>query len=284
MTRAADEVRVTHAAVSHQVRLLEARLGVGLFQRTRRGVKLTAAGSALLPVLADSLDRISEALDSILDAKEHVLTVTTTPSFALKWLVPRLGTLGRIGKGEMDINLRPAIRLLDLAGGDADIGIRCGIPPWPGLTAELLMPVHMTPMCSPRLLRDRDLPLAPADLLSFTLLHADVGNIPVGNEWRTWLHAAGLRKRSKLPGMSFQDPALSFQAAIAAAGIAIGYVELLQPELDSGELVRLFDLQVRHMFSYYVVYPTARAKEPAIGEFRDWIFDQIKLPSPSRRL
>ena len=277
MTRAADELRVTHAAVSHQVRLLEERLGVPLFQRTRRGVKLTAAGLALLPVLEDSLDRISEALEglSVLSG-QRALAVTTTPSFALRWLVPRLGTLRRRTEKSFEVHLRPTLRILDVAHGEVDMAIRSGIPPWPGVTTELVMPVHMTPVCSPKLLEGQALPLAPADLLNFTLLHADVGNIPIGNEWRTWLHAAGLSKRSHLPGISLQDPALAFQAAVGGAGFAIGYVELLQDEFNAGTLVRPFDLEVQHIFSYYLAYAPSRAKEPAVAEFRRWILDEAQ--------
>jgi len=277
MTRAADELRVTHAAVSHQVRLLEERLGVPLFQRTRRGVKLTAAGVALLPVLEDSLDRISEALEGLaVFGGQQTLTVTTTPSFALQWLVPRLGILRGSTEHGFEVHLRPTLRILDVAHGEVDVTIRSGIPPWPGVTTELLMPVHMTPVCSPRLLRGQKLPLAPSDLLNFTLLHADVGNIPIGNEWRTWLHAAGLSKRSYLPGISLQDPALSFQAAIGGAGFAIGYVELLQDEFANGTLVRPFDLEVQHIFSYYLAYASSREAEPAIAEFGRWIREEAR--------
>lgn len=282
MTRAADELRVTHAAVSHQVRMLEARLGVALFQRTRRGVKLTAAGDALLPVLEESLDRISEALEAVRASAEHqVLTVTTTPSFALRWLVPRLNTLRGPSEGGFEVHIRPTLRMLDVGHGEADIAIRCGIPPWPGLKAELLMSANMTPVCSPKLLLGQKLPLAPADLLNFTLLHADVGNIPIGSEWRTWLHAAGLSKRSSLPGLSFQDPALSFQAAISGAGFAIGYVELLGAEFAAGTLVRPFELEVPHTFSYYLAYPPSREFEPVIAEYRRWIFGQIETSKMS---
>lgn len=277
MTRAADELRVTHAAVSHQVRLLEERLGVPLFQRTRRGVKLTAAGVALLPVLEDSLDRISEALEGLAAfGGQQTLTVTTTPSFALQWLVPRLGILRGSTKHKFEVHLRPTLRMLDVAHGEVDVTIRSGIPPWPGVTTELLLPVHMTPVCSPRLLKGQKLPLAPSDLLNFTLLHADIGNIPIGNEWRTWLHAAGLSKRSYLPGISLQDPAMAFQAAVGGAGFAIGYVELLQDELENGTLVRPFDLEVQHIFSYYLAYAPSRAADPAIDEFRRWIRDEAQ--------
>jgi LysR family glycine cleavage system transcriptional activator len=277
MTRAADELRVTHAAVSHQVRQLEERLGVPLFQRTRRGVKLTAAGIALLPVLEDSLDRIAEALEGIVTSGgSKTLTVTTTPSFALQWLVPRLALLRRPNESGFEVHLRPTLRVLDVAHGEVDVTIRSGIPPWPGVKAELLMPVHMTPVCSPKLLANQEHPLAPADLLNFTLLHSDVGNIPIGNEWRTWLHAAGLSKRSSLPGISLQDPALAFQAAIAGAGFAIGYVELLQNEIASGALIRPFDLEVPHIFSYYLGYAQSRENDPGIAEFRQWILGEAK--------
>jgi LysR family glycine cleavage system transcriptional activator len=230
---------------------------------------------------------MSETLESIAASGGHqVLTVTTTPSFALRWLVPRLNTLRGPAEGGFEVHLRPTLRMLDVAHGEVDVAIRCGIPPWPGLKAELVMPAHMTPVCSPHLLAGHKLPLAPSDLLNFTLLHADVGNIPIGNEWRTWLHAAGLSKRASLPGLSFQDPALSFQAAISGAGFAIGYVELLQAEFAAGTLIRPFELEVRHIFSYYLAYPPLRENEPAIADFRRWIFDQVAMDQqrPQRKI
>jgi LysR family glycine cleavage system transcriptional activator len=284
ITHAAEELGITHAAVSHRIRMLEARLGVRLFHRTRRGVNLTTAGSQLLPVIEEAFDRISETLKSIGGATQHqTLTVTTTPSFALRWFIPRLRSLRGSGESGFDVHLRPTLRILDIARGEADIAIRSGIPPWPGTKSEFLMPVHMTPVCSPQLLRHHTSALSPADLLKFTLLHADIGNVPVGNEWRTWFSAAGLGRQKALPGLSFQDPSLAFEAAISGAGIALGYVELITEELNSGELVRPFELQVQHDLSYHLVYAQSRENETLISAFRRWIFDQISSPSRSAK-
>lgn len=273
-SRAADELSVTHSAVSHQVRLLEETLGAELFIRTNRGVALTEAGQTLLPVLAESFDRIANTLDGLIAAPSgDCLRITTTPTLAAKWLIPRLGDW-RNAHAEIAIHLHPALAYLDLASGEADIAIRCGTPPWPGLVEDFVLPIHMTPVCSRSFLGDLGEAPRPEDLLGPTLIHADITGHDLGEEWRTWLRAAGVETAATLPGLSFHDPSLALQAAMDGLGIAMGYLELAAADIEAGRLVRPFPFAVAHHFSYYLVYEGARRKEPGIAAFRDWIMGQ----------
>ncbi len=289
-SRAAEELCVTHSAVSHQVKQLEEQLGLALFARSNRGVRLTGAGETLLPVLGESLDRIAGTLEGLVRRPHgRALNVTTTPSFAAKWLMPRLGRW-RAAAGTAEIHLVPTLEMLDLAGsaqrgrggagnsGGADLGVRCGLPPWPGLAAEFLLPIHMSPVCSPALLASREGLSDPRELLELPLIHADVAGHPLGEEWRSWLAAAGVADCGELQGLSFHDPGLALQAAIDGLGVAIGYRELAEPDLAAGRLLRPFDLALRHAFSYYLVYPAGRAEEPVIAAFRDWILAETGEP------
>ena len=270
-SKAAEELSVTHSAVSHQIKQLEEQLGTTLFVRSNRGVRLTGAGETLLPVVGESFDRVAAALDGLIrPSRSGALKVTATPSFAAKWLVPRLSRW-RGFHGDLGIHLVPTLRMLEFARSEADVGIRCGLPPWPGLQAELLLPVTMTPVCSPALLAAGAALSRPRDVLDHGLIHADVTGHVLGEEWRTWLMAAGVRDFGDLAGLSFHDPGLAMQAAIDGLGIAIGYLELAGPDLAAGRLVRPFEVQVRHNFSYYLVYPAARQNEPGVSAFRHWI-------------
>ncbi|MEM7222939.1 MAG: LysR substrate-binding domain-containing protein [Pseudomonadota bacterium] len=271
LSRAAEELGVTHSAISQQIRQLEALLGVKLFHRTGRGVDLTEAGHTLLPILADSFDRMGETLDGLLRAPERdAIAVTTTPSFATKWLMPRLGRWRRAHE-DLPIHLQPSLRFLDVANGEADVGIRCGRPPWPGLKAELVCQIHMSPVCSPSLLGERRALREPLDSLAFTMIHADIAGHELGEEWKTWLAAAGHPEVGKLDGLSFHDPNLALQAAVDGLGIAIGYRELAEHDIATGRLIYPFELMVRHAFSYYLVYPSGRALKPKVRRFRKWV-------------
>ena len=143
-TRAAEELGVTHAAISHHVKALEDALGTALFERRHRRVVLTEAGQVLLPVMSESLDRVAETLDG-LGTGPRALTVTLTPSFASRWLIPRLGRF-RAMHPEIDVRLAPSLRFVDLAHEDCDMAVRCGDGNWPGHTVEPLLAIAMTPV------------------------------------------------------------------------------------------------------------------------------------------
>ena len=166
--------------------------------------------------------------------------------------------------------------MLDLKAGQADVGIRCGAPPWKGLKAEMVSPIHLSPVCSPALLDAGPALKSPEDCLARPLIHADITGHPLGEEWRTWLAAAGVSGIAELDGLSFHDPNLALQAAIDGLGIAMGYPELAEPDVSAGRLVYPFELKVRHAFSYFLVYPTARAQVARIRRFRQWILTESR--------
>lgn len=274
LTDAARELGVTHAAVSHQIKNLEDILGMDLFIRTSRGVLLTAEGRRLLPVLSDSFDRIGQVLDSLTSIKATRLIVTTTPTFASRWLIPRLSRWKRIAP-EVEVHVLPTLELLNLEGRDVDVAIRCGIPNWPGeIISEKLMAVTMTPVCSPFYIEHNPIPDLSTDLAAHTLIHADVEMADAGYEWRAWFNASGATVSSEASGVSFHDPGLAMEAAVSGVGIAMGYVELIQSDIDAGRLICPFDVTAVHPYSYFFLYNRNRVDEPSIAAFRDWIYSE----------
>ncbi|MBC6440179.1 MAG: LysR family transcriptional regulator [Rhodospirillales bacterium] len=270
-SRAAEELHVTHSAISHQIRRLEETLGHALFVRTNRGVSLTEAGATLLPVLGDAFDCIGTTLDGLAGPPDGTaIKVTTTPTFAAKWLIPHLADWSR-QEPTAPVHLDPTLSFVEPAGLAADVAIRSGIPPWPGLEAELVRPITLSPVCrldvAQRLGSEPD----AGDLLSQTLIHADIAGHDLGEEWRWWLEAQGVTVPTDLPGLSFRDPNLAFQAAIDGVGLAMGYLELAARDLDDGRLVRPFAASVRHPFSYYLVYRDDRIGKPTLAAFRNWL-------------
>ena len=268
-TRAAEELSVTHAAISHHVKALEDALGTALFERRNRRVVLTEAGQVLLPVMSESLDRVAETLDG-LGTGPRALTVTLTPSFASRWLIPRLGRF-RARHPEIDVRLAPSLRFVDLAHEDCDMAVRCGDGSWPGLVVEHLLAITMTPVCSPALAAGPAPLRAPADLAHHTLIHADVGEARIGTEWRLWLDGASVTGIEPTGGLALHDPAMALQAALDGLGVAVGYTVLAAADLATGRLVAPFAAAVDHDFAYYIVYPKTAATPPNIAAFRDWL-------------
>lgn len=274
---AAKELSVTHSAVSHQLRRLEQELGVRLFRRTNRGLEITPEGDALAPVLIDSFDRIAAAMENLRRAgKTDTLRVTSTPTFASKWLIPRLSDW-YAKPGASRINLQPTLDLLDFDADDIDLAIRCGKPPWNNLRHELLMPIHLLPVCSPVYASEHAPLRRPADVLHHDLIHADVGDHGRGNEWRDWLSGTGVAIPLDLPGPSFHDPALAMQAAADGLGLAIGYLELIDRDLQAGRLIKAYSQSIQHQFSYYLLYPEHKRRNTSLEQFLDWIRIQLAV-------
>ncbi len=281
---AAQELSVTHSAVSHQLRRLEQDLGVRLFRRTNRGLKITPEGENLAPVLIESFDRIAESLENLRQTtSSDSIHVTSTPTFASKWLVPRLADW-YANPDAKRINLQPSLDLLDFDSDNIDFAIRCGVPPWKDLQYELLMPIHLVPVCSPEYAAGKILLQPPADVLNHDLIHADVGDHGLGDEWRDWLNGVGIDAPQNLPGLSFHDPALAMQAAADGLGIAIGYLELIDRDLQSGRLVRAYPQSIGHRYSYCMLYRQSERKDAALETFRNWIRSQLPSigPEPAR--
>ncbi|GEP57547.1 transcriptional regulator GcvA [Reyranella soli] len=266
-TDAADELSVTQAAISHQVRGLEQRLGLKLFVRRNRSLLLSEAGQAYLPAVRAAFDQLNEATEKLLqkDRGGH-LTVTTTSSFAVKWLVPRLGGFQRANP-EIDVRVSTGTGLVDFSREDVDIGIRYGRGHWPSLTAERLMSEDIMPVCAPSLVKGPNGLKKPADLKRFTLLH--IGPFP--DDWQIWLTAAGVKGVDSTRGTSFDFSLAAYQAAMDGLGVALGRHALVAPDLKAGRLVVPFDFKMSSDAAYYLVYPPEAIRRRKIKAFRDWI-------------
>ncbi len=270
-TRAAGELNVTQAAISHQVKALEAGLGVTLFRRLNRRLLLTDAGQAYLPDVRDSFDRLAEATER-LTARDRagVLTVSVLPSFAARWLVPRLSAF-REAYPDIDVLITPSNDIIDFARDDVDVAIRYGEGNWPGLRADRMMTEDIFPVCSPKLLEGPRPLKSPDDLRHHTLLHDDMRIT-----WRTWFLAAGVEAIDSTRGPAFTDSGMVIQAAVEGHGVALGRSALATTDLAAGRLVKPFDISLPANFAYYVVSPEAAAGRPKIAAFRDWALDTAR--------
>jgi LysR family glycine cleavage system transcriptional activator len=266
-TDAAEELSVTQAAISHQVRGLEQRLGLKLFVRRNRSLLLSEAGQAYLPAVRSAFDQLNEATEKLLQKdKGGHLTVTTTASFAMKWLVPRLGGFQR-ANAEIDVRISTGTGLVDFSREDVDIGIRYGRGQWPNLMAERLVSEDVMPVCAPSLVKGPNGLKKPADLKRFTLLH--IGSFP--DDWQVWLTAAGVKGVDASRGVTFDFALAGYQAAMDGLGVALGRNPLVEPDLKAGRLVVPFEFKRSSDFAYYLVYPPEAIRRRKIKAFRDWI-------------
>ena len=261
-SRAAEELNVSPAAISRLVKLLEDRLGVALFQRGANGLTLTSAGRAYQPGLTQMLDALAALTDQVTALSgKRVLTVGVGPTFAIRWLIPRLAEFRTL---EPDIDVR--ITTGGIAAPfseDWTCGVTLGDGTWPGLEAEKLFAADLTPVCVPRLARKLK---KPADLKEATLLRV----AHASDDWPRWLEAASApRIRADGPEFGYYGQAL--QAALDGVGVAMGIRPYVDDDLAAGRLKAPFALTVPKGRSWYLVYRAARAEEPAFRAFRDWI-------------
>jgi len=273
-TKAAAELHVTQAAISHQIKTLEEHLGVSLFQRRNKAVLLTEAGQLCLPGVRDGFARLAEAVDGLRALKtDNVLSVTTSPSFAAKWLVPRLERF-RAANPELDVRIDASTQLVDFARENIDAGIRYGAGSYPGLESETLFGTEVFPVCSPRLRKGPQALRFPADLKQHTLLHTEWFARADEPDWRMWLLAAGVSDVDWTRGPQFNDAALAIQAAIEGQGVALGRDALVAADLKAGRLARPFRLSVAGRFRYHLVYLPTALKRPKVALFRDWLLGE----------
>ena len=265
-TRAAEELCVTQGAVSHQVKALEAELGVKLFSRERQRLIITEAGRTYLTVLRDAFDRIAVGTDRLIQRQNSsVLTVSTSPDFAAKWLVHRLG---RFAEAYPDIDLRVSATLhhVDFAREDVDLAVRHGDGNWPGHDVVRLSSEQLFAVCSPKLLSGRQRLARPSDALKFPLLHLDDRKA-----WTEWFDATGVEVPEVLHGPIVNRASMLIDAAIDGQGIALARTTLAAGDLISGRLVRPFSDVLRLAKTYWIVCPKATSKLPKITTFRDWL-------------
>ncbi len=270
-TKAAEELNVTQAAISHQVKALEQHLGLKLFRRLNRALLLTEQGQVCLGTAREAFDRIAETAERLRsnDAR-GTLTVSLLPSFAAKWLVPRLGRF-RQAHPDIDVRVAPDERLVDFARDDVDVGIRYGDGRYPGLHTVRLLEEEVFPVCSPALGTEGHPLRTPADLAHHTLLH-DEGH----DGWRTWLLAASLPEIEPTRGPIFTDSSNLVQAAVEGQGVALARGALAAADLAAERLTRPFALSLPAAYAYYIVCPKATADTPKVKAFTTWLLDEAQ--------
>ncbi|MCY7308187.1 MAG: LysR family transcriptional regulator [Rhodoferax sp.] len=261
-SRAADLLFVTQGAVSRQIQTLEKYLGCPLFVRHKRGLKLTAEGQLLLPVVDDALGRLAGACDNLRTIGQ-VLVLRMPPTFTARWFLPLLPEL-RALLPDVDVRITTYDSWEpEFERSDVDAAVVQGRGVWVGVEAVTLMPEVLSPVCSPQLAARLQ---TPTDLLASPLLHCD----PL-DAWPRWLHAAGVENKEARRGQTFDTLELALAAATRGQGVAIGDLNLVRESLRDGVLVAPFELTIDQGLSYFLVYPPDRAQQPKIRVLREWL-------------
>ena len=264
-TRAAEELNVTQGAVSHQVKALEATLGVKLFNRERQRLVITEGGRDYLAVVRDALDRIAVGTERLVQRQSAgVLTVSTSPDFAAKWLVHRLGRFAE-RHPEIDLRVSATVQKVDFAREDVDLAVRHGDGHWPGLDVVRLCSERLFPVCSPKLIAGRKRITTAVDLTKFTLLRLEDWS-----NWNRWFEAAGVVD-PVLHGPVLNRASMLIDAAVDGQGIALARTALAASDLINGRLVRPSDVSLRLSNTYWIVCPKATSGMPKIATFRAWL-------------
>lgn len=267
-TLAGKDLNLTQSAISHQIRSLEESLDVQLFDRSRQGLELTSAGKLLLSRLRPALDTLESALLETA-ASQHLgaLNVAVVPTFASKWLIPRMATLSKINPG-MVVNLSIRLTPFDFREEQFDAAIYFGDPNWPHAQCDVLMGEEMIVVCSPGLAQTLKM---PADLAEMTLLHQGTRR----EAWADWAAAADVESVDTSQGPQFELFSMVSEAAAAGLGVAVLPAFLIADELNSGKLVSPFGPVVRSAKSYCLARSDARAGLPTVQRFRDWLLSEV---------
>ena len=270
-SRAADELTVTPGAVSQQIQNLEDYVGAPLFKRTPKGLLLTDAAQTALPALREAFDRLAEAASMLTAAVDgRRLTLTAAPSFAAKWLVPRLGSFEQ-KHPQVDVWLSAGLDLVDLSAGEVDVAIRYGGGRYPGLEVHRLIGETVIPVISPEL--HAQTPLNdPKDLANHVLLH-DGSPDPDDScpDWTMWLAARGLKSVDGARGPRFNQSSLVIEAAVNGRGVALAKRTIAQDDLDAGRLISPLQISTAVDFADYLVHPKAKGRLPQVKAFISWI-------------
>ena len=268
---AAAELNVTHGAISHQIRSLEESVGVALFARQGRRVVLTAEGATLAEAVRAALGKVAEAVEGLSPIeRERKLKISVLPSFASRWLMPRLGKFLEANP-EYEISVEANQTRSNFATDGVDVAIRFGVGPWPGLHSERLAGDSYFLVCSPKFRRGK-LPTRPSQLAGLPLFRNDPGL------WEKWFAAAGLNMAAPAKGIDYNDAALFLQQAIAGEGIALARRSLIADDFENGKLVRLFDIEVKSENDYHLVCLPQNANSKKVRAFRAWMIKEIDWP------
>ena len=270
MKQAAQDLALTPGAVSQRIRQLEEAAGRRLFTRTSTGVELSAAGEAMFVALAEPFQAI-EAVDRELGSlSSRRVTVSTVPSFATGWLVPRLAMFGRLYP-DIEIAVEAGTRPVDLKREPIDLAIRHGLGKYPGLESTWLVAPELIVVASPDLLKNRAPLKRPADCLSFPLLH-DFNR----QDWPLWFEAHGVTAPQAKKGPAFSESHLSVRAAVAGQGLALVRDIYVDDDLRSLRLVKALTVNWPLQFAYYAVATAEAMQKPAVRRFRDWLVEEAR--------
>lgn len=268
LTKAAETLHLTHGAISHQIKALESALGVRLVERAGRGIRLTDEGERFATRVRVAFAELSAAVHEIGErANPRLLRVSVPPSFAARWLLPRVGRF-LAAHPDVDLDVRSNGAIVDFTRDDSDVAIRYGFGVWPGVSAEHLLDDVFFPVCSPRI-RGGRLPARPTDLAQYTLLRAE------DEFWKPWFEAAGLAWPEPARGPMFNDSSHMMQSAAEGQGIALARSSLLANDIRNAVLVRLFDIEVPAARKYWLVYPPRTANTPKLAIFRAWLRSEV---------
>jgi LysR family transcriptional regulator, glycine cleavage system transcriptional activator len=269
---AAEEMNVTPAAVTQQVKALEDNLGRRLLRRAGRGVELTEDGTRLYDVLHRSFSDISAVISELTWHSPSQLNLSLLPTMAQRWLAPRLLRF-RQKYPEVTVRISVSTKLVDFAAEDMDVALRLGRGSWPGLRATLVMDEELFPVCAPALLEGSALPADPEILHRHPLLHT----ILRPDDWRAWSEHAGVSGLSSSSGYHLENSALALEMAEHGMGFAIARTPLVISALAAGRLVAPFRARLSTDLSYHLVCPDAYARRPEIARFRGWILNEGRL-------
>jgi LysR family glycine cleavage system transcriptional activator len=275
-SKAAEELFVTPAAISQQVKQLETYLGVPLFHRLTRSVSLTGEAKTMLPLMTEGFDSLAEAIDRLkLEGRSGILTVSTVPTFAIKWLVHHLTDFSE-QYPDIDVRLDASLETRDFNRDGIDVSIRLGMGDYPGFHVSKVFDERVSPVCSPKLL-EGSTPLAKLeDLKSHRLLHVDWGALTNQSpDWQMWALAAGLEDMSVNRGPRFTVENMAIEAAINADGVALVSHSAVVEDLKAGRLVRPFDLTVQSDLAYWLVCPHAHLHKAKVTAFCNWLLAEV---------
>lgn len=265
---AAEELHVTHGAVSHQIKSLEEFLGVKLFARSGRGVALTTEGESLAATVRDALGTIAGAVETLKPAaRENTLTISVLPSFASRWLMPRIGKFLEAHPA-MQISIEASQARANFRTDGVDVGIRFGVAPWPDVHATRLAGDEYIAVASPRY-RNGRLPRRPEQLKELTLFRDEPG------QWKRWFAQAGIDYEPPVYAVDYNDSAMFLQKAVSGEGIALTRRSIAAADISAGRVVQLFDIVLGTDKAYYLVCLPHAVNWPKVAAFREWLICEI---------
>ncbi|MGB1237046.1 MAG: transcriptional regulator GcvA [Pseudomonadales bacterium] len=270
--QAADELAITASAVSHQIKSLENYLGIELFKRVKRKAQLTASGEKYLSSIAPALREISSASEQLrARAQSDVITISMTPHFLTRWMMPRIGQFQALYP-DIELQINASMGLIDFDNSSTDMAIYFGNGDWPEIEVFFLKDIYLVPICSPDIITEKKPLNTPDDIRHHPLIHVSKRL----SEWSQWLAMSGVKFRERRKGLQLSNSMLTNAAAAEKLGIALGDPTLLGPEISAGKLMIPFDLPLHIHRSFYLVYQKGRPLSNGMRIFKDWVMQEME--------